>query len=119
MLSPDEQGHYFAEVAINGHRERGIIDTGATHLSMSRATASAMKIPYEEGQRGSSQTAAGSLGVWLVRVPRIQLNTITLYDVDVVVRDVRGDSPLLIGSSLLNRFDMERDQSMLVMRKKP
>jgi aspartyl protease family protein len=118
ILTPDAQGHYFADVLINGHRERGVIDTGATHLSMSRVTANAMDIEYTRGRRGQTQTAAGVMSVWLVSVPKLQVGTVTVFDVDVVVRDAPGYTPMLIGTSLLNRFEMARDQGMMILTKK-
>jgi aspartyl protease family protein len=118
ILSPDEQGHYFADVVINGHRERGVIDTGATHLSMSRISANAMDIEYTRGRRGQTQTAAGIMNVWLVSVPKLQVGTVTVFDVDVVVRDSPGQAPMLIGTSLLNRFQMARDQELMILTKK-
>jgi aspartyl protease family protein len=118
ILSPDEQGHYYAEITINGRRQRGVIDTGATHLSLSRPTADAMHIDYNRGSAGQTQTANGIIRAWLVKVPQIQVGTVTVYDVDTVVRDSTDNGPVLIGTSLLNRFQMTRDQSMMILSKK-
>jgi aspartyl protease family protein len=119
ILNPDEQGHYFAEITINGRRQRGVIDTGATHLSLSRPVADAMHIDYSRGSPGQTQTANGVIRAWLVKVPQLQVGTVTVYDVDTVVRDSSDNGPVLIGTSLLNRFQMSRDQSMMILNKKP
>jgi aspartyl protease family protein len=118
ILSPDEQGHYYAEITINGRRQRGVIDTGATHLSLSRPMADAMRIDYIRGSPGQTQTANGVIRAWLVKVPQIQVGTVTVYDVETVVRDSSDNGPVLIGTSLLNRFQMSRDQSMMILSKK-
>lgn len=118
ILNPDEQGHYYAEITINGRRQRGVIDTGATHLSLSRPVADAMHIDYSGGSPGQTQTANGVIRAWLVKVPQIQLGTVTVYDVETVVRDSSDNGPVLIGTSLLNRFQMTRDQSMMILSKK-
>jgi aspartyl protease family protein len=118
ILSPDELGHYYADVTINGRRQRGVIDTGATHLSLSRAMADSLHVDYSHGSAGQTQTANGVIRAWLVKVPQLQLGTVTVYDVETVVRDSTDNGPILIGSSLLNRFQMSRDQSMMILNKK-
>ena len=118
ILSPDELGHYYADVTINGRRQRAVIDTGATHLSLSRTMADAMHVDYSHGSPGQTQTANGVIRAWLIKVPQLQLGTVTVYDVDAVVRDSIDNGPMLIGSSLLNRFQMSRDQSMMILNKK-
>lgn len=117
ILTPDEQGHYYGKISVNGHAERGVIDTGASTFSMPRTTANAMDIPYTLGREAQSSTANGMVRVWVVKVPKVQLGTITLYDVTATVRDVRG-GPVLIGNSVLDRFHMSRDQGMLTLTKK-
>lgn len=118
ILNPDEQGHYYAEITVNGRRQRGVIDTGATHLSLTRPVADAMHIDYSHGSPGQTQTANGVIRAWLVKLPQLQLGTVTVYDVEAVVRDSTDNGPVLIGTSLLNRFQMSRDQSMMILNKK-
>ncbi|WP_348945273.1 retropepsin-like aspartic protease [Chitinibacter sp. FCG-7] len=117
-LTPDERGHYLVNVGINQSSQAGIIDTGATHLSMSRPTAESMKISYKNGQQGHSQTANGNIGAWLVKLPQIRINNITLYDVTAVVRDSNDSAPILVGMSVLNRFQMRREQELMILSKK-
>jgi aspartyl protease family protein len=118
ILTPDERGHYSANITINQIAQRGLIDTGATHLSMSRPIADSMKIDYQTGRIGRSQTANGIIASWLVIVPQIKLGNIMVYDVPLVVRDSNDASPVLIGMSLLNRFQMKREQELMILSKK-
>ncbi|WP_373975609.1 retroviral-like aspartic protease family protein [Chitinibacter sp. SCUT-21] len=118
VLTPDERGHYMVDITINQNTQKGVVDTGATHLSMSRTTADMMKLDYKNGQAARSQTANGVIGAWIIKVPQLRLGSITLYDVPTVVRDSNDGSPILIGTSLLNRFQMTRDQSLMILSKK-
>jgi len=103
---------------VNGYRQRGIVDTGATHLSVTRRVADAMHIPYLKGAPGQTQTANGVIRAWMGKVPQVQVGTVTVYDVETVVRDTPETGVVLIGTSLLNRFQMTRDQAMMVLTKK-
>lgn len=118
VLSPGHGGHYMADITIAGQTQRGIIDTGATHLSMSSKTADALKIDYRSGKPGISQTANGVIKAWLVKVPQLKLGTVTLYNVDLGVRESSDAGPILIGMSTLNRFQMKRDQDLMILSKK-
>jgi aspartyl protease family protein len=118
ILSPNQSGHYLAEITIYGQTQRGIIDTGATHLSMSSKTADTLKINYRSGRQGLSQTANGTIKAWLVKVPQLRLGTVTLYNIDLSVRDSNEAGPVLIGMSTLNRFQMKREQELMILSKK-
>ncbi|WP_027469319.1 retropepsin-like aspartic protease family protein [Deefgea rivuli] len=118
VLSPSYGGHYLADVSINGQTQRGVIDTGATHLSMSSKTADALNIDYRSGIQGRSQTANGTIKAWLVKVPQLRLGTVTLYNIDLSVRDSNEAGPVLIGMSTLNRFQMKREQDLMILSKK-
>jgi aspartyl protease family protein len=118
VLSPSYGGHYLADVSINGQTQRGVIDTGATHLSMSSAAADQLNIKYRNGKPMRSQTANGVINSWLVQIPQLRLGTVTLYNIDLSVRDSSDTGPVLIGMSTLNRFQMKREQDLMILSKK-
>ncbi|WP_297575336.1 TIGR02281 family clan AA aspartic protease [uncultured Deefgea sp.] len=118
VLSPSQGGHYLAEVAINGQSQTGVIDTGATHLSMSANVANQLKLNYQNGQPMRSHTANGVIRSWLIVLPKARIGNVTLYNLDLVVRDSNDNSPILIGMSTLNRFQMKREQELMILSKK-
>lgn len=118
VLTPGQGGHYLADVSINGQTQRGIIDTGATHLSMSNKTADLLNINYHAGKPMRSQTANGVINSWLMQIPQLRLGTVTLYNIDLIVRDNNDTGPVLIGMSTLNRFQMKREQDLMILSKK-
>lgn len=118
VLTADERGHYMADVFINHGSLKGVIDTGATHLSMSRPAAEQMKIAYKNGQAARTQTANGTIAAWIVKLPQIRLSNVTLYDVPAIVRDSDDNSPILIGTSTLNRFQIKQEQNLMILTKK-
>ncbi len=118
VLTPSHGGHYLADVSINGQTQRGVIDTGATHLSMSSKAADQLNIKYRSGKPMRSQTANGIINSWLIKIPQLRLGTVTLYNVDLSVRDSSDSGPVLIGMSTLNRFQMKREQDLMILSKK-
>ncbi|TJZ72036.1 retropepsin-like aspartic protease family protein [Chitiniphilus eburneus] len=118
ILSPDARGHFFTSLTINGRTVSGVVDTGATHLSMNSKQAKEMGIDYTKGQSAMAQTANGSVKAWLLWLPQVKVGTIVVYDVPVGVRDGTEEAPVLIGTSLLNRFQMKREQDAMILTKK-
>ncbi|MBM5570279.1 MULTISPECIES: retropepsin-like aspartic protease family protein [Deefgea] len=118
VLSPSYGGHYLADISINGQTQRGVIDTGATHLSMSSKAADQLNIKYRNGKPMRSQTANGVINSWLVQIPQLRIGTVTLYNIDLSVRDSSDTGPVLIGMSTLNRFQMKREQDLMILSKK-
>lgn len=118
VLSPDAAGHYFTQISINGNSIGGVVDTGATHLSMNVAQAKRLGIDYAKGEPAQSQTANGVVKAWIVQLPQVKIGDITVFNVPAGVREGGDDTPVLIGTSFLNRFQMKRDQELMILTKK-
>ncbi|STR45750.1 retropepsin-like aspartic protease family protein [Iodobacter fluviatilis] len=116
-LSPDAQGHYFADIAVRGISQRGIIDTGASFLSLPRNLASNMGVDYKQGEESRTQTANGTIKSWQLTIAQIRIGSLLLNNVQASIRD-QDNGPLLIGNSVLNRFQMKREQELLILQKK-
>ncbi|MDQ7990054.1 MAG: TIGR02281 family clan AA aspartic protease [Candidatus Dactylopiibacterium sp.] len=116
-LVADSRGHFEAAGSLNGRAVRFLVDTGATAVAMGPATAQAVGIDYLRGQRSMASTANGTVPVWRVRINRVTLGGITLHDVDGLV--VQAEMPhVLLGMSFLNRMDMRRDGSTMLLRQR-
>ncbi|XZG70842.1 retropepsin-like aspartic protease family protein [Chitinibacteraceae bacterium HSL-7] len=118
ILSPDPNGHYFTKITINGASIAGVVDTGATHLSLNATMAQRARIDLKEGSPVKLRTANGTINGWLITIPEIKLGTFTVYGVPAIVSSVNDDTPALLGTSLINRFQMKREQDLMILTKK-
>lgn len=119
VLTSDGQGHFFTTVLINGVPVRGVIDTGATHISLGMADAQRMGINYLQGKRGVSQTANGLTTVYVVNIAHVQVGEIAFSNItgSVAVDATAQQSPVLIGMSFLRHVDLRRSgNTMLLIR---
>jgi aspartyl protease family protein len=117
MLSIDRSGHFVHDGAINGQPIRFLVDTGASTIALPAADARRLGIDYLKGVRGSSQTANGSVPVYVVHLDRVSLGSIVLTGVEAVVIE-QGLNVALLGMSFLNRVDMRRDgETMTLIRR--
>lgn len=117
MLSIDRSGHFVHDGTINGQPIRFLVDTGASTIALPAAEARRLGIDYHNGVRGSSQTANGSVPVYVVRLDRVSLGSIELTGVEAVVIE-QGLNVALLGMSFLNRVDMRRDgETMTLIRR--
>lgn len=117
FLNADRSGHYTTHVTINGLSMNGVIDTGASLVSLT----------YEDGRRLNliapgdtydvrTQTANGEGQAKRVRLGRLQVGAITLRDVDAVIAAEGQLSSNLLGMSFLSRLDRfeVRDRRLLL-----
>lgn len=114
-LVADPRGHFYAELTINGVTERGMIDTGATLVALSAATAAKMGISSSGAVVGAATTANGKVATLNKMVPRMKIGSIVLENVEVSVSENLGQP--LIGMSVLKRLKMRAEKGQMTLTK--
>lgn len=110
----DARGHFLTGGAINGAGVQFMVDTGATVVAMDRATALRAGVDLRRGEMGAAGTAGGVVPTVRVKLARISVGDVTLYDVDATV--LQSPMPyVLLGMSFLNRMEMRRDGTTMVL----
>ncbi|MCX7896725.1 MAG: TIGR02281 family clan AA aspartic protease [Rhodocyclaceae bacterium] len=113
-LTADARGHFHVHGAVNGVSLRFLVDTGATMVALGMRDAQRAGIDPDKGEAGVSLTANGPVAVRKVRLARLTLGGVTLYDVEAVIHE--GDLPVsLLGMSALNRFEIRRDGDTMTL----
>lgn len=117
-LQADSRGHFYAQVSFNGISARGLIDTGASGIALSSRLARTLGLDYKRGQAGYASTAAGYAPFYRVTLNEVRLGDIVLYNVPAAV--LEGDFPQepLLGNSMLNQLNMERQGDQLILSKR-
>jgi aspartyl protease family protein len=114
VLYPDRGGHFFADGQINGTPVRFLVDTGASTVTMSSLVAKRVGLDYRRtGHAGYSNTAAGVVPKYQVKLDKVQVGDITLYNVDGGVIEDMSTTEVLLGMSFLGQFDMKRDSEKM------
>ncbi|HEX9397697.1 MAG TPA: TIGR02281 family clan AA aspartic protease [Burkholderiales bacterium] len=113
-LAADTRGHFIAEGQINGGHIRFLIDTGATAVAIPAADAVRLGIDYRSGSRITMQTANGNAPAFVTRLDRVRVGAIELLNVDAIVVE-NGLNVALLGMSFLNRVEMKRDGTTMVL----
>jgi len=116
-LAADTRGHFVTMGAINDRPVQFVVDTGATFVALPAADATRAGIDYRKGQRGVSQTAAGVVPVYRVRLDKVRLGGIELSGVDGVVIE-KGLEIALLGMSFLNRVDMRHEGQVMTLTRR-
>lgn len=116
-LEADAQGHFVTNGSINGNTALFLVDTGASTVAMGSADAKRLGISYKNAQRGMTMTANGVVQVYRVTLNSVKVGGITLNGVDATVHE--GSMPVvLLGMTFLNRVDMKREGTRLVLTKR-
>ena len=96
---------------------RFLVDTGATFVSLGRSDALKAGVDFTKGEPALMQTANGGVRAWRVSLDTVRIGDVTLRNVDGVVH--ANDMPIaLLGMSFLNRMEMRRDGSSLLLKQR-
>ena len=103
-LQRDSDGHFYAEVQINGATVRALVDTGATQIALSRTDAGSAGIATSIGMpEVVGEGADGAVHGEIVAIDRISLGPKTAENMPAIVLNSGGES--LLGQSFLSKFD--------------
>ncbi|SFZ77285.1 aspartyl protease family protein [Chitinimonas taiwanensis DSM 18899] len=111
-------GHFMANISSGQGTVRGIIDTGASFLSLSTPQAAQLGLRIDRSNPILLSTAQGRKVSWRGKANSLKIEGITLYEVDVVVSEGNFPEVPLIGMSVLNRLQMQRDGDTMTLKKK-
>jgi len=118
VLTAGTGGHFVTAGSINGKAVRFVVDTGATHISLSQVEADRIGLPYRNGQRGIGNTANGQVPVHRVTLDVVRVGDVQVYNVEATVLPAQMDQ-VLLGNSFLTRFQMKRENDTLTLEKRP
>jgi len=116
-LHADTRGHYMVQGQINGGSVQMLLDTGATLIALPAADARRLGIDYRNGAIRYLNTANGVVPAYLVRLDRVKVGDIELHGVDAVVQE-QGLPIILLGMSFLNRTEMRREGTQMVLTRR-
>lgn len=117
QLTADRDGHFRAEVRMNGRPVPVLVDTGATLVAIDETTARRLGVLLRaDDWRHTVQTANGAAPAAIARLDRVELGPLSVRDVEaIVLRD--GTLPTaLLGMSFLNQLRFESDGARLTLR---
>lgn len=118
-IAPSSNGSYLISGFINDRSVRFLVDTGATQVAMNSTLARQLGINYFlDGTVGVAATASGTAKVYAVNLKTVRVGDIELRNVDGMVIDGPHPEQVLLGTSFLNRVDMVREESALILREK-
>lgn len=115
-LNSDRRGHFQTDVRVDGRSIEFLIDTGASMVSLRESSAARLGIhPSARDYNVRTQTANGVGKAARVRLDRVELNGITVRDVDAFVIPDEALSTNLLGMSFLSRVRWSHDRGRLVL----
>lgn len=115
-LLSDRLGHFQTNVQIDGRYIDFLVDTGASSVALRESEAARLGIhPKASDYTVLMQTANGIGRAARVRLNRVELKGITIYDVQAVVVPDTALSTNLLGMSFLSRVKWTHEHGKLVL----
>jgi aspartyl protease family protein len=118
VIPRQRDGHFHVEGEVNHQPVRFLVDTGASHVSVSKSLAQQARLP--PGRDITLSTANGQMaGQWVHSVP-VRAGHLALNDTTVTVGllGMPADQALL-GQAFLKHFDVEIRRDEMVLRPRP
>lgn len=116
-LNADGRGHYVVQGQINGGSVRMLLDTGATMIALPALEATRLGINYRSGQPAYVSTANGTAPAYRVTLNTVKIGDIEINQVEALVQE-QGLPFILLGMSFLNRTEMRREGTQMVLTKR-
>ena len=117
-LVPDANGQFFASGSVNGRPVRFLVDTGASVTTLSRADAQRIGLRYRDGVPTQSMTVNGRVKGWQIALDSLRVGDVTVHDVIAVVVDNDLLPFGLLGMTYLDHFEIQRQGTTLVLRRR-
>lgn len=96
-------GHFYAEVQVNGMPIQFLVDTGASGIALSREDAQTAFVPTDPTQDETiGSGASGPVKGQFVRLDRVKLGPVEVQDAPAAV--LAGGKQSLLGQSFLAQF---------------
>ncbi|MEA2981380.1 MAG: aspartyl protease family protein [Alphaproteobacteria bacterium] len=115
-LESDSHGHFRIDARVDGRSIDFMVDTGASAVVLRESAAAQLGIfPRASEWTGRSQTANGVAKYAPVRLNRIEVNGITVRDVDAAVMSDSALKVNLLGMTFLSRVKWSHDRGKLVL----
>jgi aspartyl protease family protein len=116
-IDQDESGQFMVGGEINSNNVRFLVDTGASMVALSRATASRLGLKLDGAPEGRAHTAGGVVKAWRVILRSIKVGGLRFENVEASVSE--ADMPfVLLGMNVLEQMEMRRDGKQMRLKKK-
>jgi aspartyl protease family protein len=103
VLKRGLDGHYRSEALINGKKVNVLVDTGATGVAISQATADLLDLKSIDAVR--TNTANGDSVGYMVRLDSVKIGGVQAHNVAAMIAPGL-DGDVLLGMSFLGRMDI-------------
>lgn len=101
-IGVDANGHFTGVFSINGRKEEGLVDTGASMVAINVSTAQRLGLAKANLDfRYAVDTANGKARAAYIRLDRIEIGPVRMENVGAMVLDDKALSGTLIGMSFL------------------
>lgn len=102
VIDSDANGHFTGLFSINGRKEEGMVDTGASMVAINVSTARRIGIDRSRLDfRYAVETANGKARAAYIRLDKIEIGPVRIENVGAMVLDDKALSGTLIGMSFL------------------
>ena len=116
-LDADANGHFSANVEINGTEIKTLVDTGATMVAFGASDAEKAGIrPAQSEYKYKTQTANGEVSMARVMVSRIRLGSIELENIEAAVLPEGALNGTLLGMSFLRKLQVQTENSRMILK---
>ncbi len=116
-IQADPRGQYVTEALVNGRQVRMMVDTGATFVAVSAATAARLGLSPAPGPKWTIKTANGESVASPVTLDSVSFGGLYMNGVQALILAPEAGEVNLLGTSFLKRLlSVEQRDGMLILR---
>ncbi len=114
VLRYNRAGNYVVPGSIHDPPVVFMLDTGASTVALSQELAHTLKLPLRPG--GRVHTANGVVDAWSTRIDSLTLGPFQVRNIRALVLPNMPGDQVLLGMTVLKRFDMVQQGQTLTLR---
>jgi aspartyl protease family protein len=115
-LDGDRNGHFHVDARVDGRNISFVVDTGASKVVIRESSAAQLGIfPRPSEYTGQSSTANGIAKYAPVRLNRVEIDGLMVYDVAAAVMPDSALNVNLLGMTFLSKVKFSHDHGRLVL----
>jgi aspartyl protease family protein len=117
VLNASSGGHFMSQGTINGKAVQFMVDTGATSIAMGVSEAERVGLNYKNGTPVNMGTANGVTRGYKLTLDSVRIGDVEIFGVEAVVTP-QSMPFVLLGNSYLSRFQMKRENEVMVLERR-
>ncbi len=117
VIAADSTGRFVTHMQVNGFDTEGVVDFKTSLITLNTNEAKRLGVDVRSASRALASKTGGLAPIYRVKLKQLRIGGITLENIEAVVNEGPNPPVIVLGSNILNRLEVKREGSSLLLSK--